>query len=87
MLDAVTDGKPMDFKVFQSSVGFFLSKISFTGFSFLFTSKIFNMILTFCKFLCQCEAVKTIFCGHGSTQQFLYEIILAYCFWFLSPCL
>ena len=47
MLDAVTDGKPMDFKVFQSSVGFFLSKISFTGFSFLFTSKIFDMILTF----------------------------------------
>ena len=47
MLDAVTDGKPMDFKVFQSSLGFFLSKISFTEFSLFFPSKIFNMILTF----------------------------------------
>ena len=51
MLDAITalDGKPMDFKVFQSSLVLFifLSKIGFIEFSFLFLNKILNLILNF----------------------------------------
>ena len=51
MLDAITalDDKPMDFKVFQSSLGLFifLSKISFIEFSFLFPNDIFNLMLNF----------------------------------------
>ena len=51
MFDAVTalDGRPIDFKLFQSSSGLFifLSRISFTELSFLFPNKILSLILYF----------------------------------------